>query len=73
MHKDITLWINSYFLQVDNAEDPDKIRSEAKKNHDIVCISALTGEGLDDFCNAVQEKLKVLTSISLHIGSWLVT
>ncbi|KAG6408819.1 hypothetical protein SASPL_131844 [Salvia splendens] len=44
--------------KVDNAKDPDKIRSEAKKNPDIVCLSALTGEGLDEFCNAVQEKLK---------------
>ncbi|KAL1534822.1 GTPase HflX-like [Salvia divinorum] len=44
--------------KVDNAKDPDKIRSEAKKKPDILCLSALTGEGLDDFCNAVQEKLK---------------
>ncbi|CAA0819541.1 GTP-binding protein- HflX [Striga hermonthica] len=44
--------------KVDNARDPGKIRSEAKKSADVVCISALTGEGLDDFCNAVQEKLK---------------
>ncbi|KAH6771666.1 GTP-binding protein [Perilla frutescens var. hirtella] len=44
--------------KVDNAKDPEKIRSEAKKDPDIVCISALTGEGLDDFCNAVQERLK---------------
>ncbi|KZV28858.1 GTP-binding protein 6 [Dorcoceras hygrometricum] len=44
--------------KVDNAKDPEKIRSEAKRNDDVVCISALTGEGLDDFCDAVQEKLK---------------
>lgn len=44
--------------KVDNAKDPNKIKSEAKINVDVVCISALTGEGLDDFCNAVQEKLK---------------
>ncbi|XP_073137286.1 uncharacterized protein [Henckelia pumila] len=44
--------------KVDNAKDPEKIKSEAKRNVDVVCISALTGEGLDDFCNAVQEKLK---------------
>ncbi|GER32035.1 GTP-binding protein [Striga asiatica] len=44
--------------KVDNARDPEKIRSEAKKTADVVCISALTGEGLDDFCNAVQEKLR---------------
>ncbi|EYU36741.1 hypothetical protein ABFS82_14G295400 [Erythranthe guttata] len=44
--------------KVDNAKDPEKIKSEAENNADIVCISALTGEGLDDFCNSVQEKLK---------------
>ncbi|XP_073288180.1 uncharacterized protein [Primulina huaijiensis] len=44
--------------KVDNAKDPDKIKSEANLNVDVVCMSALTGEGLDDFCNAVQEKLK---------------
>ncbi|XP_073064047.1 uncharacterized protein [Primulina eburnea] len=44
--------------KVDNAKDPDKIKSDAKINVDVVCMSALTGEGLDDFCNAVQEKLK---------------
>ncbi|XP_011074988.1 uncharacterized protein LOC105159575 [Sesamum indicum] len=44
--------------KVDNAKDPEKIKSEAKKKADVICISALTGEGLDDFCNAVQEKLK---------------
>ncbi|KAL3634304.1 hypothetical protein CASFOL_021358 [Castilleja foliolosa] len=44
--------------KVDNARDPEKIKSEAQENEDVVCISALTGEGLDDFCNAVQEKLK---------------
>ncbi|KAK4387495.1 GTPase HflX [Sesamum angolense] len=44
--------------KVDNAKDPEKIKSEAKKEADVICISALTGEGLDDFCNAVQEKLK---------------
>ncbi|KAL0432431.1 UNVERIFIED_CONTAM: GTPase HflX [Sesamum latifolium] len=44
--------------KVDSAKDPEKIKSEAKKKADVICISALTGEGLDDFCNAVQEKLK---------------
>lgn len=44
--------------KVDNARDPEKIKSEAKRRKDVVCISARTGEGLDDFCDAVQEKLK---------------
>ncbi|CDP07472.1 unnamed protein product [Coffea canephora] len=44
--------------KVDKAEHPEKTKLEAKRGEDVVCISALTGEGLDDFCNVVQEKLK---------------
>ncbi|KAM7273347.1 hypothetical protein ACFE04_028011 [Oxalis oulophora] len=42
----------------DKVSDPEKLRSEAQKREDVVCISALSGDGLDEFCNAVQEKLK---------------
>ncbi|CAN1314555.1 GTPase HflX [Linum perenne] len=44
--------------KVDKAADPQKIKLEAVKRDDVVCISALTGEGLQDFCDAVQGKLK---------------
>ncbi|XP_058086923.1 uncharacterized protein LOC131233997 isoform X2 [Magnolia sinica] len=44
--------------KVDKASDPHKIKMEAEKRGDIVCMSALNGDGLQDFCNAVQEKLK---------------
>ncbi|KAI4316858.1 hypothetical protein L6164_024798 [Bauhinia variegata] len=44
--------------KVDKASDPQKIRLEAEKREDVVCISALNGDGLPEFCNAVQEKLK---------------
>lgn len=44
--------------KIDKAEDPEKLRLEAERRQDVVCVSALTGEGLDDFCNAVQVKLK---------------
>ncbi|XP_051149758.1 uncharacterized protein LOC127264325 [Andrographis paniculata] len=44
--------------KVDNVKHPEKIKSVAEENSDVVCVSALTGEGLEDFCNAVQEKLK---------------
>jgi len=44
--------------KVDKASDPQKIKLEAANKEDTVCISALTGEGLNEFCNAVQEKLK---------------
>ncbi|KAK4387499.1 hypothetical protein Sango_2356500 [Sesamum angolense] len=43
---------------VDNAKDPEKIKSKAKKRADVICISGLTIEGLDDFCKAVQKNLK---------------
>lgn len=46
-------------LQVDRVSDPHKMRREAEKIGDIVCISAITGDGLQEFCNAVQEKLRV--------------
>ncbi|KAL3845268.1 hypothetical protein ACJIZ3_002671 [Penstemon smallii] len=44
--------------KVDNTRDPEKIKNEAKEKGDVVCISALTGEGLDDFCDAVQDELR---------------
>ncbi|XWS24418.1 hypothetical protein CRYUN_Cryun28dG0100100 [Craigia yunnanensis] len=43
--------------KVDRVSDPQKIKLEAERK-DVVCISALTGDGLQEFCNAVQEKLK---------------
>ncbi|CAL5356387.1 unnamed protein product [Camellia sinensis] len=44
--------------KVDKASDPLKIKLEAEKREDTVCISAIIGDGLDEFCSAVQEKLK---------------
>ncbi|KAJ9674806.1 hypothetical protein PVL29_023999 [Vitis rotundifolia] len=44
--------------KVDKAGNPQKIKLEAEKREDVVCISALNGDGLNEFCNAVQEKLK---------------
>lgn len=49
----LTVW-----NKVDRVSDPEKVKAEAKRRGDVVCISALTGEGLDDFCKAIQEKLK---------------
>ncbi|KAL0729243.1 hypothetical protein Bca4012_025336 [Brassica carinata] len=44
--------------KVDRVDDPQKVKLEAEEHGDVICISALTGEGLDKFCNAVHEKLK---------------
>ncbi|KAH1204221.1 GTPase HflX [Glycine max] len=44
--------------KVDKVGDPQKLRLEAEKRDDVVCISALSGNGLQEFCNAVQDKLK---------------
>ncbi|KAL7194617.1 hypothetical protein ACSBR1_034945 [Camellia fascicularis] len=46
--------------KIDKAIDPLKIKLEAEKREDTVCISAINGDGLDEFCCAVQEKLKVV-------------
>ncbi|MFS7939214.1 putative small GTP-binding protein [Helianthus anomalus] len=45
--------------KVDKASNPEEIKQKAKDLEDTICISALKGSGLDEFCNAVQEKLKV--------------
>ncbi|KAL9445962.1 hypothetical protein AB3S75_013774 [Citrus x aurantiifolia] len=44
--------------KVDKVCDPQKVKLEAQKREDVVCISALSGNGLDEFCSVVQEKLK---------------
>ncbi|XP_008221416.1 PREDICTED: GTPase HflX [Prunus mume] len=44
--------------KVDKVSNPESIKLEAEKRDDVVCISALSGEGVNEFCNAVQEKLK---------------
>lgn len=44
--------------KVDKVSDPQHIRLEADKRGDVVCVSALSGDGLDEFCDAVQGKLK---------------
>lgn len=44
--------------KVDKASDPLRTKFEAEKREDTICISALSGDGLDEFCNAVQDKLK---------------
>ena len=35
------------------------MQAEAVAEGDILRISAVTGEGVDDLCKAIQEKLKV--------------
>ncbi|KAL5557969.1 hypothetical protein UlMin_034180 [Ulmus minor] len=44
--------------KVDKVSNPEKVKLEAANRGDVVCISALNGDGLIDFCNAVHEKLK---------------
>ncbi|CAL0322373.1 unnamed protein product [Lupinus luteus] len=43
--------------KVDKTSDPQKIRLQAEER-DVVYISALSGDGLSEFCNAVNDKLK---------------
>ncbi|GAB2219899.1 hypothetical protein Droror1_Dr00007539 [Drosera rotundifolia] len=44
--------------KIDKASDPWKVKAEAERRDDVVCISALNGDGLDDFCHAIHERLK---------------
>lgn len=48
----LTVW-----NKVDNTEDPCEVRREAEKSG-AICISAMTGDGLEQFCDAVQSKLR---------------
>ncbi|KAF9604891.1 hypothetical protein IFM89_011173 [Coptis chinensis] len=47
--------------QVDKASDPDKLKIKANEREDVICVSALTGDGLQDFCDEVQVRLKEYT------------
>ncbi|KAF9590864.1 hypothetical protein IFM89_039143 [Coptis chinensis] len=38
-------------VQVDKASDPDKLKVKANEREDVICVSALTGDGLQDFCD----------------------
>ncbi|XP_020705342.1 uncharacterized protein LOC110116174 isoform X2 [Dendrobium catenatum] len=43
--------------KVDKTDDPCKVKREAEKKG-ILCISATIGDGLEQFCDAVQAKLR---------------
>ncbi|XP_024537700.1 uncharacterized protein LOC9629695 [Selaginella moellendorffii] len=49
----------SVWNKIDKAEDPDALRAEAKQQG-AICVSALTGEGIQEFFDAVETKLKDL-------------
>uniref|UniRef100_A0A2K2AL79 Uncharacterized protein n=1 Tax=Populus trichocarpa TaxID=3694 RepID=A0A2K2AL79_POPTR len=38
--------------------DVKKLKMEAERKQDVVCVSAMNGDGLQEFCNSVREKLK---------------
>ncbi|KAI3864711.1 hypothetical protein MKW92_011629 [Papaver armeniacum] len=44
--------------KVDKVSDPCNLKIEAEAREDVICVSALSGDGLQDFCDAVQSKLK---------------
>uniref|UniRef100_A0ACD5W6Q7 Uncharacterized protein n=1 Tax=Avena sativa TaxID=4498 RepID=A0ACD5W6Q7_AVESA len=43
--------------KIDNTDDPLRVKEEAEKQG-VICISAMNGDGLEEFCNAIQAKLK---------------
>ncbi|XP_031488813.1 uncharacterized protein LOC116256555 [Nymphaea colorata] len=49
----LTVW-----NKVDMVNDHEEIKLQAAESGDVICISALTGEGLQEFCDAIQTKLK---------------
>eukprot|EP00250_Pteridium_aquilinum_P024068 c2829_g1_i1 orf=43-1803(+) len=42
----------------DKADEESLKRAVAENRGDVVCISAVTGDGVDAFCKAIQDKLK---------------
>lgn len=65
-----------HVLQVDKADDPETVKIEAEEKG-AICLSAIYGDGLEQFCFAVQAKLKVRCSskciflLGLHIIHFL--
>ncbi|XP_038975309.1 GTPase HflX-like isoform X2 [Phoenix dactylifera] len=43
--------------KVDKTDDPQRVKTQAEKQG-VICISAINGDGLEQFCNAIQTKLK---------------
>ncbi|CAL4992143.1 unnamed protein product [Urochloa decumbens] len=43
--------------KIDNTDEHFRVKEEAEKQG-IICISAMNGDGLEEFCNAIQAKLK---------------
>ncbi|RCV38791.1 hypothetical protein SETIT_8G170500v2 [Setaria italica] len=43
--------------KIDNTDEPLRVKEEAE-NQGIICISAMNGDGLEEFCNTIQAKLK---------------
>ncbi|XP_072990012.1 uncharacterized protein [Typha latifolia] len=43
--------------KVDKTDDPLRVKDKAEQQG-VICISAMTGDGLEQFCNTVQAKLK---------------
>ncbi|CAL9126710.1 unnamed protein product [Musa textilis] len=43
--------------KIDKVDDPERLKSEAEQKG-AICISAISGDGLEQFCSAVQAKLK---------------
>ncbi|KAM1572534.1 hypothetical protein PS2_042226 [Malus domestica] len=41
-----------FFWQVDKFSDPERMKLEAEKRDDVICISALSGEGITEFCSS---------------------
>lgn len=58
---------NRYFAQIDRAQDSDLLRAEAIRRGNTVCVSALSGEGMDDFFEMIENKIKVAFLIHMVV------
>ncbi|KAG6552282.1 hypothetical protein Mapa_006135 [Marchantia paleacea] len=51
----LTVW-----NKIDRAKNASDLRAEAAEREDIICLSALTGEGIDSFYDVVERNIKDL-------------
>lgn len=53
-------------LQVDACEEPDVLRAVAARREQTVCVSGLTGEGLEELQERVSAKLRD-AMVAVHV------
>lgn len=57
----LTVW-----NKLDKCSDPDQVKEMAEKRQDVVCISSISGEGIDDLLKAIEAAFKVWGGCTVH-------